>query len=183
MKIDIFNTTNKYNIIYADPGWEFDNKHTGGSMSSGSAQQYTVSSVTDICNLPVKNIAADDCVLFMWWVASMPKEAIQVAEAWGFKIKTMTAFTWLKQTVTGKDHFGMGFWTRQQAENVLIAIKGKPQRISRSIRQLIRGPVGIHSQKPAETRDRIVKLMGDLPRIELFAREHAPGWDCWGDQC
>lgn len=172
----------KYSIIYADPPWQFKNKHTGGSMNSGAEQQYPTMTIEDICLLPVNSITADNAFLFMWWIASMSKEALDVVEAWGFKLKTMTAFTWVKQTVNDKDFFGMGFYTRQQAENCLIAVKGKPKVQNHSVRQLIKSTIRKHSKKPDETRDRIVTLCGDLPRIELFARNIYNGWDCWGNE-
>ena len=119
----------KYNIIYADPPWLFSNKRTGGSMKSGASQKYKVMTVEEICELDVKSICEDDCVLFMWWVGSMPLEAISVMFSWGFELKTMTGFTWIKKTKNWKDFFGMGFWTRQQAESCLIATKGNIKRI------------------------------------------------------
>lgn len=172
----------KYKIIYADPAWQFQNKKTGGSLKSGASQQYEVMTLRDICNLPVNRITDDNCVLIMWWVASMPEEAIEVVKAWGFKIKTMTGFTWIKKTINWLDFFGMGFWTRQQPENALIAVRGKPKRYSKSVRQLIRAVNEKHSKKPDEARQKIVELFGDLPRIELFARQEISGWDCWGNE-
>ena len=172
----------KYDIIYADPPWKFNNKNTGGSMTSGSANQYDVMSLDDICNLPIQNISSDNCILFMWWVASQPKEALTVVDSWGFKLKTMTGFTWVKKTKNWKDFFGMGFWTRQGSENCLIAVKGKPQKISSSVRAVIKERTGKHSEKPQVFRDEIVRLMGDKPRIELFARIQADGWDAWGNE-
>lgn len=171
----------KYSIIYTDPCWAHDNKNTGGSMTSGAVNKYPVMSVQDIANLNVQAISEPNSVLFMWWLASMSDEAKFVANSWGFKIKTMTGFSWIKKTVTGKDHFGMGFWTRQQQEHCLIAVRGKIRSINHSVRQNIYAPVGEHSEKPAETRDRIVKLMGDLPRVELFARQKIEGWDAIGN--
>jgi N6-adenosine-specific RNA methylase IME4 len=94
----------------------------------------------------------------------------------------MTGFDWVKMTKSNKLFFGMGFWTRQGLENCLIAIKGKPKRIDAGIRAVILAPAEEHSKKPDEARKRIVKLMGDLPRIELFARESTPGWDVWGNE-
>lgn len=170
----------KYNIIYADPPWTFNNKNTGGSLKSGSSNKYKTMSINDICSLPIVDISEKNCILFMWWVASMPSEALKVVKYWGFILKTMTAFTWIKQTVTGKDHFGMGFWTRQQCEQCLVAIKGKPKRINASVRQIIRAENTKHSQKPYIVRKRITTLCGDLPRIELFARKRVNGWDSWG---
>ncbi len=172
----------KYQIIYADPPWLFDNKRTGGNLNSGAGQKYNVMTVDDICRLPVNKITDDNCVLFMWWVASMPDEALQVVKSWGFKIKTMTGFNWVKMTKGNKLFFGMGFWTRQGSENCLMAIKGKPKRIDAGIRAVVLAPTQEHSKKPDEARKRIVKLMGDVPRIELFARQSTPGWDVWGNE-
>ncbi len=76
----------------------------------------------------------------------------------------------------------MGFWTRANTEDCLLATRGHPKRIDRSVRQLLISPRLKHSQKPPETRDRIVQLMGDIPRIELFARQKVEGWDCWGNE-
>lgn len=172
----------KYNIIYADPPWSFNNKKTGGSMRSGAASQYDVMGVDDIKALPVGDIAADDSVLLMWWVASQPLEALALVDAWGFTLKTMTGFVWNKHTVTGKPFFGMGYWTRAGAECALIATSGKPKPASRSIRSVRSAPVGRHSSKPAAFRDDIVTLCGDLPRVELFARQRTPGWDVFGNE-
>lgn len=171
----------KYNIIYADPGWSFNNKRTGGSMGSGASQIYTVSSVGDICALPVQSICEDDCILFMWWVASMPQEALDVVDAWGFTLKNMTGFTWVKKTKHWKNHFGMGFWTRAGSENCLIAVKGNIKRVNAGVRSVVEERVGKHSEKPDVFREQIIELMGDLPRIELFSRKAVPGWDGWGD--
>ena len=103
-------------------------------------------------------------------------------EAWGFTYKSI-AFQWVKQNRSGNGYFfGLGRWTRGNTEPCLLAVKGKPKRISASVGQLVFSPLRRHSQKPDEVRDRIVELMGDLPRIELFARETAPGWDSWGNE-
>lgn len=183
MKVDIYNTNKKYDIIYADPPWQFNNKKTGGSMKSGSEHQYlSVMSVDDICNMPIPEIASDNCTLIMWYVGSMPKEAIKVVESWGFEIKGMNGFVWNKETVKGLPYFGMGFRTRAGMESAIIAIKGKPKVYSHSVRQVRSAPVGKHSAKPSEFRDDIVELCGDLPRIELFARKAADGWDCFGNE-
>lgn len=169
-----------YQIIYADPPWSYRDKANSGKR--GACHKYEVMSLGDICALPVAEIAADDCLLAMWWVPPMPVEALQVIEAWGFTLKTMCGFTWHKTTKHGKDHFGMGNWTRANAENCLFAIKGKPKRVCAGVRQIVTAQVRKHSQKPTEVRDRLVCLMGDVPRIELFARDSAPGWDIWGNE-
>jgi site-specific DNA-methyltransferase (adenine-specific) len=118
----------------------------------------------------------------MWAAFPMLREALEVIEAWGFTYKTV-AFNWVKQNKTGAGLFwGLGNWTRSNSEICLLAVKGKPKRMSARVHSVILSPIQQHSRKPAETRDRIVELMGDLPRIELFAREAAPGWDAWGDE-
>lgn len=172
----------KFKIIYADPPWSFKNVNTGGSLKSGSSSVYPVMTLPEICSLPIDSICDDNCVLFMWWVASQPQEALDVVKAWGFKLKTMSGFDWRKLTKHGKPYFGMGFWTRMGSEDCLIAVRGKPARACASVRSCFSAPVGKHSEKPACVRDMIVQLCGDLPRIELFARERVPGWSCWGNE-
>jgi len=135
-----------------------------------------------IDNLPVSNIADDNCVLFLW--VTMPKlnECWELIEKWGFNYKTV-AFTWVKRNKKSLTWFwGMGSWTRANAELCLLSTKGKPKRISASVHSVIDSPIEEHSKKPQEARNRIVKLMGDLPRIELFARQKVDGWDCWGNE-
>lgn len=180
--MNIVGNVKKYQIIYTDNPWDFKNKNTGGSMKSGATAHYPTMSLDDICNLPVQDISDDNCVLFLWWIGSMPEEALQVVKSWGFELKTMTGFTWVKRTKKLKLWFGMGFWTRQGSENILIAVKGKPKRINAGIRQVIEAVCEKHSKKPNVFREKIVELMGDLPRIELFAREKFKGWDAWGNE-
>jgi len=172
----------KYNIIYADPAWSFNNKKTGGNMISGSASHYDTMKVDEMCKLPIEALADTDCVLFMWWVGSQPKEAIKLCESWGFTLKTMTGFNWVKLTLLGKLFFGMGFWTRAGSECCLIAVKGKPKRINAGIRSVIMARAEKHSKKPNIFRKEIIKLCGDIPRIELFAREKLEGFDVWGNE-
>ena len=172
----------KYDIIYADPPWSFNNKKTGGNMISGADSHYSTMKLKDICALPIKDLTNDNCVLFMWWIASQPKEALQVVESWGFTIKTMTGFNWIKTTKTGKLDFGMGFWTRAGSECCLIAVKGKPKRINAGIRSVILQQRTLHSKKPDIVREEIVKLMGNLSKLELFARQNTIGWDVFGNE-
>lgn len=103
-------------------------------------------------------------------------------KAWGFTYKSI-AFQWVKENRSGSGYFfGLGRWTRGNTEPCLLAIKGKPRRVSAGVSQLVFSPVRRHSQKPDVVRDKIIELMGDLPRIELFARSGADGWDCWGNE-
>ena len=139
-------------------------------------------SVKDICGLKVEEITAKDCVLFLWATFPQIPEALRVIKAWGFQYKTV-AFVWLKQNKSGKGwFFGLGFWTRGNAEICLLATKGKPHRNSNRVHQFLISPIRGHSQKPEEAREKIVELMGDLPRVELFAREKTEGWDAWGNE-
>jgi len=172
----------KYNIIYVDPPWGFKNKKTGGSLKSGAAAHYKTMSIKEMMVLDIGAIAADDCVLFMWWVGSQPAEALSLVTAWGFKLKTMTGFVWVKRTKLWKLFFGMGFWTRAGSECMLIGIKGKPKRINAGIRSVVEAEATMHSKKPDVFAEQIVSLMGDLPRVELFARDIKPGWASWGNE-
>lgn len=171
----------KYNIIYADPAWSYSNKNTGGSMNSGSNAKYDTMTIQDICNLNVSDISQNDSFLFLWVTYPMLQEGLDVIKAWKFTYKTV-AFTWVKKTKDNKDHFGMGFWTRANPEICLLAVKGKPKVKSHSVRQLTFAQIEEHSKKPHIIRDKIIELCGDLPRIELFARERINGWDAWGNE-
>lgn len=178
MKVDIFNTDKKYNIIYADPPWRYQDRKCNGACEF----HYDTMNIKDICKLPINNITEKDCVLFLWTTYPMLKEAMQLINSWGFKYKTI-AFQWVKQNKSGKGFFfGLGRWTRGNTECCLIATKGNPKRVNNGVAQLIVSPIQAHSKKPDEARLKIVELMGDLPRIELFARQYAEGWDCWGNE-
>jgi len=136
----------------------------------------------DICALPVADIAADDCALFLWATYPNLQQAFEVIKAWGFTYKTV-AFTWVKRNKKSPGWFtGLGYWTRANAEICLLATRGQPKRISKSVRQIIDTPIERHSKKPGEARNRIVELMGNVPRIEMFAREKSDGWDVFGNE-
>lgn len=173
--------TKKYNIVLADPPWKY-HPPTRKDYTRGPELHYPTMTTPDICELPVKNIADKDSILFLW--ATFPKlpDAMKVIAAWGFTFKTV-GFVWIKTNRRANTLFwGMGGWTRSNAEICLIATKGSPKRISSRVHQIIISPVEEHSKKPDETRDRILRLVGDLPRVELFARQTAPGWDVWGNE-
>lgn len=172
----------KYNVIYADPPWAFRVWSEKGKERSAD-KHYSCMTLDDLKQMPVNSITAGDgCALFMWATFPMLREALDLIEAWGFKYKTI-AFNWVKQNKSGAGLFwGLGNWTRSNSEICLLAIKGKPKRVSAAVHSVVMTPVQRHSQKPDEVRERIVKLVGDVPRIELFARQSAPGWDCWGNE-
>ncbi|WPH64043.1 adenine methylase [Vibrio phage vB_VpP_1] len=180
---NLSNHNKKYKVIYADPAWQFSSKKTGGSMKSGAGQKYTVTSIDDMKKLPIKELADQDCLLVMWWVGAMPQEAIDLVKAWGFKLCNMNGFVWDKETVHGKDFFGMGHITRASTESAITAYRGKLKNliVDRSVRSRIRAKVGKHSEKPHEFRLAIEKLCGEVERIELFSRVEKPGWDAWGN--
>lgn len=199
----------KYSLIYADPCWSYDNKGTRAKADN----HYSTMNLTELKRLPVWDLTADDAVLAMWWVPPMPLEAIQLAEAWGFKVKNMCLFTWHKLNQLAEQHIqteidaqlkfsgslpahevlsmidtqtrmGLGNYTRSNAENVLVAVKGKGiPRLQADIKQMILAPIGAHSAKPEECRRRLERLYGDVPRIELFSRGDDPAWHHWGNEC
>ena len=176
----------KYNIILADPPWDFGG---GGVYQDNNRpvretkKQYQLMKTKDICELPIKHLSADDCVLFMWSTDQHLNDALKVIEAWGFRYSTV-GFYWVKHTNKGNPCYNVGCWTMKSVELCLLAIKGKPVKFKkkRNIKQLVIAERTKHSRKPDEVRNRIVALLGDLPRIELFARERCDGWDCWGDE-
>lgn len=168
----------KYTVIYADPPWRYQQK----SLSGAAENHYPTMSIQELCELPVDELADKDSMLFLWTTFPMLSEALQLIKAWGFTYKTV-AFVWVKQNKKSPTWFyGLGFWTRSNAEICLLAKRGKPKRNSASVHQLIIAPVEKHSKKPDETRKRIEQLMGDVPRVELFARQKSEGWDVWGNE-
>ena len=180
----------KYQIIYADPPWNLHGINKKGIVTSRDSpnnpkydhlNQYTSMSHTDIGSLPIKGLTDDNCVLFLWVVDNSLPFVFDIITKWGFTYKTV-GFTWVKKTITGKDVFGMGQWTRNNPEMCLFATKGTPKRVNFGVRQLQRYTVREHSRKPDEFRDEIIKLVGNLLRIELFARQKTKGWDVWGNE-
>ena len=168
----------KYGIIYADPPWKYAQKR----LSGAAEHHYPTMSIEELCALPVADLAAEDSALFLWATFPQLHEALRLIKAWGFTYKT-AAFVWLKLNKKSYTWFyGLGFWTRGNAEICLLATRGHPKRKSAGIHQFIISPIEQHSKKPDITRDKIVALMGDIPRIELFARQETAGWDTWGNE-
>lgn len=168
----------KFNILYADPPWKYERNKVQGAAEN----HYPTMSIEQLCALDVEKITDENCTLFLWSTFPFLPEALRLIKAWGFTYKT-TAFVWLKQNRKNKNwFFGLGFWTRGNAEICLLATKGKPKRKSAKVSQLIISPIDKHSKKPDIVREKIVELMGDLPRIELFARQTTPGWEVFGNE-
>ena len=176
----------KYQVIYADPPWTYTLTGSVTNARGLAKQHYETMPLDDICDLAVSDIATDNALLFMWATFPMMAEALKTIESWGFIYKT-AAFVWVKQNSKSKTPFwGMGAYTRANAEVCLLAIrpktKAKQQVLSNSVHQLLFAPKTSHSTKPPETRQLIEKLLGDVPRIELFARSKTEGWDVWGNE-
>ena len=170
----------KYSIIYADPPWRYNNELNNNPKYGGKT--YPTMTLEDIKHLPVKNITNKDCALYLW--ATMPKlpEALEVIKSWGFRYINC-GFNWVKLNPKGKGIYsGLGHWTNGNAELCLFAKRGAPKRLAKNIKQIVMAPRSFHSKKPDEVRDHIVSLLGDIPRIELFARQKVNGWDAWGDE-
>lgn len=167
----------KYAVIAADPAWRY-----WESGEKNQSRHYATMSLDDIKALPVATIAAPDCALFLWVTGPILQESFDVITAWGFSYSTI-AFTWVKKNKKSESFFfGNGAWTRANAELCLLATKGRPARADASVSQIIHTTIEEHSRKPDEVYDKIVQLMGNVPRVELFAREHRSGWDVWGNE-
>lgn len=172
----------KYSIILADPPWSYKVWSRDTGMGRSAESHYPCMSIEDIYKLPVKKLAEKDCVLFLWVTFPLLEEGLKTIRKWKFKYKTC-AFTWVKKNKVKDSYFwGLGYWTRANAELCLLATRGNPKRISKGVHQIVDSRIREHSQKPDIVRERIVQLCGDLPRIELFAREKVLGWDSWGNE-
>jgi len=174
----------KYQIIYADPPWEYSSDPNSKRGIWGLAhQQYQTLSMSDLKELPVKDIADDNCILFMWATFPNLQQALDLIKAWGFEFKTV-AFVWekLDKTNNAPKKYGLGWYTRSNCEIVMLGRKGKFNRQSAAVQQIVKSTISNHSKKPNEVRNRIIKLCGDISRIELFARTKIPGWTCVGNE-
>lgn len=185
-----------FKAIYADPPWRWESwgkyrgQHAGlapkGDRSAD--KHYDTVEALDIQTMPVADLAADDCVLFMWATWPMLPEALDTIKAWGFNYKTC-GFDWMKAHTGQVEMFrddgdvqvGMGYWTRANTEPCLLATRGKPKRLNADVRQGILEPRRQHSRKPDCVPARIERLVAG-PYLELFSRTTRPGWSVWGNQ-
>jgi N6-adenosine-specific RNA methylase IME4 len=188
--------TGKYGAILADPPWRFNVwsgetpvKARESTSTYTSAQvHYETMSPEEIAAMPVGDMAADDCALFLWVTWPTLMQAIDLIATWDFKYKTC-AFDWMKAHNTQPDFFqdeipalmGMGYWTRANSEPCLLATRGKPKRLNADVRQGIIAPRREHSRKPDGIHERIERLVAG-PYLELFARQKRAGWTAWGNQ-
>ena len=168
----------KYSIVYADPPWKYKENWGNGS----NEHTYPTMSFEDICGLPVGSITTSNAHLYLWVTNPFMNEGLQLVEKWGFKYKTI--ITWVKTYGDGiTPIMGMGYYFRSCTEHIIFAVKGKMRTRNKNTKNIFMDiNPKLHSQKPQSTRDMIVRCSGDLPRIELFARQRVPGWDCWGNE-
>jgi N6-adenosine-specific RNA methylase IME4 len=191
-KPKVITTPQKFAAILIDPPWEYTTYSEDTGQGRSAEAHYPTMSAGDIASLPVGDLAADDCALFMWATWPTIQQAFAVGTAWGFEYKTC-AFTWakvkkglapdtyLRLNEDSNWHMGMGFWTRANSEVCLLFTKGSPKRQNADVRQLIVASVRKHSQKPDEQYERIERLVKG-PYLELFAREKREGWFAWGNE-
>ena len=171
-----------YSVIYADPPWQYNARHNLDTRFKGGAGgHYPTMPLWEILALPVESIADDDCALFLWTTFPYIDKQLKVFEAWGFRYRTL-GFSWIKTYKNGKPFFGVGYYAKSNCEVCLLGVRGKMTPVSDSVSSVVISERLRHSQKPAEIRDRIVALFGDVPRIELFARREVEGWDSWGNE-
>ncbi|MFO1445995.1 DNA methyltransferase [Bacillus sp. Bva_UNVM-123] len=177
----------KYQIIYADPPWHYRQSGSTKNSRGMAKQHYDTMSTDDTCELPIRDIATDTSICFMWAMFPNVDQALKVLKAWGFEYKT-AAFVWIKKNKknTDSNFGGMGAYTRASAEVCLLGIskdtKAKQHVKNNGVHQIIEIPIERHSQKPAIVCERIIELLGDVPRIELFARQKIDSWDFWGNE-
>lgn len=164
----------KYQIIYADPPWQYRNKNTGDILRSGSSAKYRTMSMEEIARLEVQKISDKNCVLFLWVTVPLLPSGLKIMEQWGFKYKT--SLFWRKIM-----SLGMGFWFRGQVEILTMGLKGKVKAFRIQRANFIQSKVRQHSQKPDEFYE-LIEMTGLNPKIELFARRRRPDWDVWGNE-
>lgn len=166
----------KYGVIYADPEWKFEVYSEDTGMDRSADNHYPTSGTDAICARPVGDIAADDCVLFLWATVPMLPDALRVMSAWGFTYKSHCIWT--------KDKLGTGYWFRNSHELLLVGTKGKVPAPAMGTQwpSTIEGRVGKHSAKPDRFYELIEEYFPNLPKIELNARRARPGWDSWGNE-
>lgn len=187
----------KYQIIYADPPWKYNSRANHKTKFRGGAEgHYPLMTMEQIKALPVPEIADNNCALFMWCTFPYLDEQIKLFKHWGFDYKTV-GFDWVKTNPKNNTpFFGVGYYTKSNAEVCLLGIKGKIKPISNKVSSIVVdydykrdfetiqviSPRREHSRKPDIVKHKIVELFGDLPRIELFCRDKENGWGAWGNQ-
>lgn len=175
-KVDIFNTKNKFRIIYADPAWSYNDKQDTPQLG-GAAKHYDTMSVSEICSLPVNEISEKDSVLFLWVTSPLLEDAFTVIKSWGFKYKT--SFVW------DKVKHNMGHYNSVRHEMLLIATKGSctpdNKTLYDSVQSIERNEN--HSEKPIEFLNIIDNLYNYGNKLEMFCRNiKKDKWYGWGNE-
>lgn len=168
-----------YGLIMADPPWHFKTRSAKGITTKGAGGHYQTQSLDWVKSLPVEDLAARDCILWLWATNPMLDQAFEVVTSWGFTFKT--AGHWSKKTKTGKQAFGTGYILRCAGEPFLIGTIGKP-KTARNVRSVIEGLIRENSRKPEEAFAAAEQLLPGVRRCELFSRQTRPGWDVMGDE-
>lgn len=163
----------RYAVIYCDPPWRYEHVRT---ESRAIENHYPTMDLDAICALPIADIAAEDCALFLWATSPKLAEALRVVESWGFTYRTCA--------IWDKKQIGMGYYFRQQHELLLVATRGDIPAPAVGAREasIYREARGLHSAKPVYYAHLIERMYPGLPRVELFNRGGRPGWDTWGNQ-
>ncbi len=173
-----------FGVILLDPPYHYRDRLDHPNMRGGAEATYGKGRVLkpeDLANLNLDALAADDCALFCWTTGPQMAVTCELFAAWKWRFVTM-AFVWRKMySQCRKPVFSTGRWTRSTYEYVLLAVRGRPKRIHKGIRQEVQRVRGAHSEKPPIVRERIDRLMGlDIPKVELFARNLHAGWQGTG---
>lgn len=168
-----------FGVILADPPWQFS-AHSAKGLGRAPEQHYATMSIEAIKALPVADLAAPDCALFLWTSGTYLQHSLAALEAWGFEYSTVD-FVWSKRTAGGQPAMALGYSSRKSCEFVLLGRRGAPKRIAKNVLDLIEAERRAHSQKPDEARRRIERLYPG-PRLELFGREEHLDWWAWGNQ-
>jgi N6-adenosine-specific RNA methylase IME4 len=175
----------RYQVILADPPWLY---YGDPNKDQAAGKHYDLMSTANICGLPVRSITASSAALFLWATGPRLPEALEVMRAWGFHYRGI-AYIWAKSRRDGGLIHGQGVrptFTKPTSELVLVGStcrRGRPLKLmTEGQGQIVLAPRGAHSEKPAIFRERIVDLLGDVSRIELFARQRVDGWDAWGNE-
>lgn len=166
----------RFGVILADPEWRFEVYSRDTGMDRAADNHYPTSATEAICARPVRDIAADDCVLFLWATAPMLPDALRVMAAWGFEYKS--------HAIWKKDRIGTGYWFRNMHELLIVGTKGKIPAPAQGTQlpSMFDAPVGEHSAKPDCVYEMIERYFPNLPKIELNARRSRPGWVPWGNE-
>jgi N6-adenosine-specific RNA methylase IME4 len=175
-KIRLANEPDKFSVIYADPPWQYNSGDQHGTEEQDTVlgDHYPSMSLNELCQMPVKQMAATDAILFMWVTSPTLEEAFEVINAWGFDYKA--------SMVWDKVAHNVGNYVSVRHEMLLICKRGQPPKVPKLVDSVYEEERTEHSRKPAYFRELIDELYPDGKRIELFAREVSEGWECWGNE-